>query len=103
MPEHNYQYRSQQDLYTQMYEQYYFKQTQPIRVAPVKSVKKSKKIKKKNNFFQKLISFSFLFCLLGFILPFAFDNFIADIFPENTNNALNVDYKKLLYQTNSYL
>ena len=103
MPEHNYQYRSQQDLYTQMYEQYYFKQTQPIRVAPVKSVKKSKRIKKKNNFFQKLISFSFLFCLLGFILPFAFDNFIADIFPENTNNALNVDYNKLLYPTNSYL
>lgn len=103
MPEHNYQYRSQQDLYTQMYEQYYFKQTQPIRVTPVKSVKKSKRIKKKNNFFQKLISFSFLFCLLGFILPFAFDNFIADIFPENTNNALNVDYNKLLYPTNSYL
>ncbi len=103
MPEHNYQYRSQQDLYTQMYEQYYFKQTQPIHVVPVRSVKKSKRIKKKNNFFQKLISFSFLFCLLGFILPFAFDNFIADIFPENTNNALNVDYNKLLYPTNSYL
>ena len=103
MPNHNYNRTYQSDLYTQMYEQYYFKQTQPIRVSPIQSTPKTKRVKRKNNFFAKVISLSFFVFLLGFVLPFAFDNFIANIFPENTKNALKVDYNKLLYPTNSYL
>lgn len=107
MPERKYQYTPQRDLYTQMYEQYYFKQTQPIRVTPIKPALKKKKTivkhKKKSNFFISLIRFSIVSGLLCFILPYSFNNFIANLFPENTKKALNVDYNKLLYPTNSYL
>lgn len=107
MPERNYNYTPQRDLYTQMYEQYYFKQTQPTRVTPIKPAIKRRKVvvkqKKKSNFFINLIRLSIITSLLCFVLPYSFNNFILNMFPENSKKALNVDYNKLLYPTNSYL
>ena len=107
MPERSYKYMPQRDLYTQVYEQYYSNKTQPIKVAPIRTAQKTnktiKRTKKKNNLFTSLVKLSIFASLIGFVLPYSFDNFIANIFPENTKQALKVDYNKLLYPTNSYL
>ena len=107
MPERSYKYMPERDLYTQVYEQYYLNKTQPIKVAPIRTTTKKqktiKKAKKKSNLFSNLLKLFIFSGLIGFVLPYSFNNFIADIFPENTKKALNVDYNKLLYPTNSYL
>ena len=108
MPKRRYEYTPERDLYTQMYEQYYFKQTEPTRVTPIKTAVFKKKItrpktKKKSNFFINLIRTTILASLLFVVLPYSYNNLISTIFPTNTKKALNVDYNKLLYPTNSYL
>lgn len=84
-------------MYSSSYEQYYFKNT-PRKVKPLK-----RKPKKKQNTIQKIVSIVFFAILLFGVLPFSFKHFILDIFPQNVNKALNIDYEKLLYPTNSYL
>lgn len=98
MPRPKYDNWQNTDLYTSMYEQYYFKNTPVKRVKPIKRLKK-----KKPSLFSKMFSFSIVMALLFYVFPFSFKNFIADIFPVNTNKALNVDYARLLYPTHSYL
>lgn len=96
MPEPKYNNRINTDLYSSVYEQYYFKNT------PVRKVKPIRKRKKKS-LIGKLFSYVCTLLLLFFVLPFSFKNFITDIFPENTSKALKVDYQELLYPTHNYL
>lgn len=98
MSKPEYQFSPKRDMYTAMYEQYYFK-NKPQKVKPIR--KKLKK--KKNKSAQKIISAAFFAFLLFYVLPFSFKNFIADIFPQNTNKILKLDYERLLYPTNNYL
>lgn len=97
MPKPDFGYSRNTDMYGSSYEQYYFKNTQR-KVKPLK-----RKQKKKHNGFQKIISLIFFAILLFGVLPFSFKHFILDIFPQNVNRALNIDYEKLLFPTNSYL
>lgn len=97
MPKPDFGYPRNIDMYSSSYEQYYFKNT-PRRVKPLK-----RKPKKKQNGIKKVISLMFFAVLLFGVLPFSFKHFILDIFPQNTNKVLNIDYEKLLYPTNSYL
>ena len=99
MPKPNYNNRMQSDLYTFVYEQYYFKNTPVKKIKPIKRVKKQKK----KSIIGKLFSYICIVLLLFYILPFSFKEFIADVLPINTSNALNIDYKKLLYPTHNYL
>ena len=100
MPKPEYNYYQNSDMYTAMYEQYYFKDTQK-NIKPIK--RKSKQKKSKKNIFQKIISLAFFSFLLFYVLPFSFRNYIADVFPQNTKKMLNIDYEKMLYPTNGYL
>ncbi len=99
MPKPNYDYSSNTDLYTNMYEQYYFKNTPVKRVKPVK-----RKIKRKN---QTVLSRIFLYLITGLllfcILPYSYKTFIASILPHNNKVLLNIDYIKLMYPTSVYL
>lgn len=97
MPKPDFGYSRNTDMYGSSYEQYYFKNTQR-RVKPLK-----RKQKKEHNGFQRIISLIFFAILLFGVLPFSFKHFILDIFPQNVNRALNIDYEKLLFPTNSYL
>lgn len=97
MPKPDFGYSRNTDMYGSSYEQYYFKDTQR-KVKPLK-----RKQKKKHNGFQRIISLIFFAILLFGVLPFSFKHFILDIFPQNVNRALNIDYEKLLFPTNSYL
>ncbi len=99
MPKPEYNDGISTDLYTSMYEQYYFKNSVLRKVKPIKK----KKVKNKNIFFKKIISFTFVMLLLFWVLPYSFKNFEANLFPVNTKKALRVDYKNLLYPTYSYL
>ncbi|MCD7780257.1 MAG: class A beta-lactamase-related serine hydrolase [Candidatus Gastranaerophilales bacterium] len=99
MPKPEYNDGISTDLYTSMYEQYYFKNSVLRKVKPIKK----KKLKNKNIFFKKIISFTFVMLLLFWVLPYSFKNFEANLFPVNTKKALRVDYKNLLYPTYSYL
>ncbi len=99
MPEPKYNSYAKTDLYTSMYEQYYFNDTGIKKVKPIKKVKK----KNKPSFSKKIISGLFFFALLFYILPYSFNNYIVDIFPENTGKILKADYEKLLYPTHHYL
>ncbi len=99
MPEPIYNHRINSDLYTSVYEQYYFKNTPVKKVKPIKKIKKQKK----KSIFYKLFSYICTALLLFYVLPFSFETFIADIFPINNSNILKVDYKRLLYPTHSYL
>ena len=98
MPEQR-QKRISSDIYSSVYEQYYFKNTQIKKIKPIKKIKKQKKKSSLN----KLFSYICVALLLFYILPFSFNTFIVDTFPVNTSKALNVDYKKLLYPTHNYL
>lgn len=97
MPRPDYNYSSNSDMYSAMYEQYYFKDSK-TRVKPLK-----RKTKKKKNTLQKLVSILFFGTLLFGVFPYSFKNFIADVFPENPDKMLHADYEKLLFPTNSYL
>lgn len=97
MPKPDFRYSRNTDMYSSSYEQYYFKNT-PRKVKPLK-----RKQKKKQNSFQKIVSLMFFAILLFGVLPFSFKHFILNVFPQNVNKALNIDYEKLLYPTNSYL
>lgn len=99
MPEPIYNHRINSDLYTSVYEQYYFKNTPVKKVKPIKKIKKQKK----KSIFYKLFSYICTALLLFYVLPFSFETFIVDIFPINNSNILKVDYKRLLYPTHSYL
>lgn len=98
MPEPNHK-RVSSDIYSAVYEQYYFKNTQIKNVKPIKKVKKQKK----KSILGKIFSYICAALLLFYILPFSFNNFIADTFPVNNSKALKVDYRKLLYPTHNYL
>lgn len=100
MPKPEYNYYQNNDMYTAMYEQYYFKNTNK-KVKPLKRTHKQKKQKK--NLFQKLASIIFFSALLFYVLPFSFRSYVADIFPQSERNMLNIDYEKMLFPTNSYL
>ena len=95
MPKLKYQEYTNSDLYTSMYEQYYFKNSPLVKVKPIKKVKKKKKI----NLFPLLVFSSILFC----VFSYSFKNYVADIFPLNSKTVLNVDYRQILYPTHSYL
>lgn len=101
MPEHNYRYSNNVDMYTSMYEQYYFKNTQTVKVKPIK------KKKKKNNglvVLKKLIVCIAVCCGLLFMLTYSFKSYVADIFPQKkVSNPLKVDYRKMLFPTHGYL
>ena len=100
MPKPEYNYYQNNDMYTAMYEQYYFKDANK-KVKPLKRKPKQKKNKK--NIFQKIVSIMFFSTLLFYVLPFSFNTYIADVFPQNERNMLNVDYEKMLFPTNGYL
>ena len=87
-------------MYTNVYEQYYFKNS-PRRIKPVR--RQIKKRNKKSTLFKRIITILFLCFMLFFVLPFSFKNYIADVFPHSEKNMLNVNYEELLYPTNSYL
>ena len=100
MPKRDYGYVPNRDMYSTSYEQYYFKNT-PRKVSPVK--KRIKKKSKKPSLFRRLITILFLSFMLFYVLPFSFNNYIADIFPHNKKKMLNIDYEQLLYPTHNYL
>ena len=100
MPKRDYGYGQNSDIYGTTYEQYYFKNT-PRKIKPVK-----RQPKKKNptiQLFRKLITIIFFCVMLFYVLPYSFNNYIADVFPPNKKKMLNVDYEKLLYPTHDYL
>ena len=99
MPEPEYKYNVNTDLYTAMYEQYYFKNTPVKRIRPLKRNQQ----KKKKSFFGKLISFICVFLLLCFVFPYSFNLFIKDTFNTKIKTVLKVNYTNLLYPTNNYL
>lgn len=102
MPKQNFNYYNYNDhnTYNNLYEQFYFKD---YKRKPVKQRKKSKQKKSVNKSFRNLFFLSVLFFLLFCILSFSFRNYIADIFPHNTEKMLKIDYYKLLFPTHSYL
>ena len=100
MPKRDFEYGYNSDMYTKVYEQYYFKNS-PKKVKPVR--RQAKKRVKKSSIFKKIVTILFLSFMLFYVLPFSFKHFIADVFPQNTKNMLNIDYEELLYPTNSYL
>ncbi len=100
MPEPNYRYNINTDLYTSMYEQYYFKNTP---VKKVKPIRKTKKNNKRKSLFSKLISLACFAVLLFYVFPYSFRHYVADVFQFNNKHELKVDYRKILYPTNDYL
>lgn len=102
MPEPKYNYYDN-NSYNDLYNQYYFNESKnsesprPIR-KKITTKKKNKKLNLRN--FIKILFYSFL---LFYVLPFSFNNFIADIFPLNTKNILRADYYKIMFPTHSYL
>ncbi|MBQ8887646.1 MAG: serine hydrolase [Candidatus Gastranaerophilales bacterium] len=98
MPKQSYKYNTASNMYTSVYEQYYFKNT-PKKVKPIRRTKKKKSASK-----IKTLFFTICFILLLFyILPFSFKNFVADTVKINAKTILNVDYHHLMYPTQSYL
>lgn len=101
MPERDYKYQHNSNMYSSVYEQYYFKDTPKQKIKPVKQHLRKKN--KKSSLFKRIITILFLCSMLFYILPFSFKNFIADIFPVSKNKMLNIDYNRLLYPTHHYL
>lgn len=99
LPERRYKTERRVDLYTEMYEQYYFKNTPVRRLKPIRKCKNEKKKQSAN----MMITAVFFAVLLLFVLPFSFKNYICDVFAPNKKHVLNVDYEKLLFPTNSYI
>lgn len=99
MPEPEYKYNVNTDLYTAMYEQYYFKNTPVKKVRPLKN----KQIKKKKSFLSIFVSYICVFLLLFFVFPYSFNIFIKDTFNSKPKAILKVDYNNLLFPTNDYL
>lgn len=101
MPEQNYsEYKSNQNSYSANYRQYYVKNTNNVKVKPIRKVKRKKK---STSLLKKIISLTFFATLLFYVLPYSFKNFIVDVFPYNEAKIYNVDYQKLLYPTHNYL
>ena len=98
MPKQNFN-RVSSDLYSSVYEQYYFKDKKKKKIRPIQKSNK----KKKQVTLNKLFSYICVILLLFYILPFSFKTFIADIFPVRNSNPLKIDYKKLLYPSHNYL
>ena len=92
MPKQNFN-RVNSDLYSYVYEQYYFKDTKIKKIRPIQKSKKTKKQVTLN----KLFAYICVILLLFYILPFSFKTFIADIFPVRNSNPIEIDYKKILY------
>ncbi len=98
MPKQNFN-RVNSDLYSYVYEQYYFKDTKIKKIRPIQKSKKTKKQVTLN----KLFAYICVILLLFYILPFSFKTFIADIFPVRNSNPIEIDYKKILYPSHNYL
>ena len=100
MPQYDYDYSVNTDLYTSMFEQQYFNDINKAKVRPLK------RKKKKNNNFRNFLR---VCCLLGICwimfsaFSYSFHNFVADVFPVKTKHPLKVDYYKLMFPTHSYL
>ena len=99
LPEPEYKYNINKDLYTSMYEQYYFKNTPLRRVKPIKKTKPNKK----KSLFSKVISYICVCLLLFIIFPYSFNVFVKDTFVSKIKTILKVNYTNLLYPTNNYL
>ena len=100
MPKQCLKYENRTDLYTSMYEQYYFKEPKRRKVKPIR--RKSKKNTKL--LLAKFFVLSAIFFVLLFhILPTAFKSFILDVFPQKYKSTLNVNYEQLLFPTYNYL
>ncbi len=99
MPKPNYEQYIKTDLYTQMYEQYYFKNTPIKKITPIKR----KPIKKKKLSAKKILLLILAFIPLIYTLSYSFENFTKDIFINKSKTVLNIDYTNLLYPTNNYL
>ncbi|MBE7705371.1 MAG: serine hydrolase [Cyanobacteria bacterium SIG29] len=97
MPKRDFGYSRNRDMYSASYEQYYFNDS-PKKIKPIKRNKK-----KKGNSLQKIISITFFAFLLFYVLPFSFRNYIVNVFPQNENKMLNINYEKFLFPTNEYL
>ena len=98
MPKQRYNYSLQNDMYTSMYEQYYFKNS-PRKIKPIKRKTKQKKKSIFRTFFLTICTILLMF----YVLPYSFKNFIADTVRISAKTILNVDYHRLLYPTQSYL
>ncbi len=99
MPRPNYNRAVETDLYTSMYEQYYFKNTPARNIKPIKRKKKQQK----KSQLAKIITYIISAIMLFYVFPFSFKTYIADVFPVNTKHALKIDYYNLLYPTHNYL
>ncbi|MBQ9245553.1 serine hydrolase [bacterium] len=99
MPEPRYNYNVNTDLYTSMYEQYYFKNTPIKKIKPIKRKKKNKKRSAFAALFLTLISVLLLF----FVFPYSFKNITKDVVKLRVKAPLNVDYKQIMFPTHSYL
>ena len=98
MPKQRYNYSLQNDMYTSVYEQYYFKNT-PRKIKPIKRKKKQKK----KSLFKSLFFTIITILLMFYVLPYSFKNFVVDTVKLSSKTILNVDYYRLLYPTQSYL
>ena len=98
MPKQRYSYSLQNDMYTSVYEQYYFKNT-PRKIKPIKRKKKQKKKSLFKSIFLTIITILLMF----YVLPYSFKNFVVDTVKLSSKTILNVDYYRLLYPTQSYL
>ncbi len=97
LPEPNFKYNNN-DLYTTMYKQYYFKDTPVRKLKPVK-----RKAVKKKSPLGSIVLFFIAFLMLFYILPYSFKTFIGSILPPTKKVLVNVDYNKLMYPTSVYL
>ena len=98
MPKQRYNYSLQNDMYTSVYEQYYFKSS-PRKIKPIKRKKKQKK----KSIFRTLFMLICTILLMFYVLPYSFKNFVADTVRISAKTILKVDYHRLLYPTHSYL
>lgn len=99
MPKLNYEYNGDIDLYTAMYEQYYFKNSPNKKVSPIKR----KKNKRKKTIYNKFLFVAFTFLLMFYVFPYSFNNYMKDVFANRIKNVLKVDYQSIMYPTNNYL
>lgn len=99
MPKLNYEYNGDIDLYTAMYEQYYFKNSTNKKVSPIKK----KKNKRKKTIYEKFIFVVFTCLLMFYVFPYSFNNYIKDVFANRIKNVLKADYQSIMYPTNNYL
>ncbi len=99
LPEQRYKSERQIDLYTEMYEQYYFKNTPVKKLRPIR--KKGRR--KQSSLLEKIVLAGFFLVLFLGILPYSFRHYISDVFIPNKKIVLNIDYQKLLFPTHDYI